>query len=320
MISVIVPVYNIEKYIKKCICSIINQTYKDLEIIIVDDGSNDRSGQICDEFAGQDERIIVIHKENGGLSSARNVGLDIARGEYIGFVDGDDYISERMYETLLCHIESNNADMVICGYREIKEENRGPEDSKLVEETETVISGEDRYKLITDFDTENIVAWSKLYKKNIFDGLRFNIGKLHEDQWIIPYVIEKAEKIIKINDELYCYVARENSISKEKMKPQRMWDLFDALRNASMFFKNKNLYKEQKEEARHLCNYIIDYYLEANSLFEHPHVIKAQLKTYFRDVIKECNNVFSFKQVTYQCFSICPPIGIMIKKIREKNV
>ena len=318
MISVIVPVYNIEEYIERCIKSIINQTYSKLEIILVDDGSTDGSGVICDNYAEHDDRIIVIHKENGGLSSARNAGLEIARGEYIGFVDGDDYINESMYETLLDHIKKENGDMVICGFKEVKEGSNSSEDNKLSEEKVTIITGEERYRLITEFDTENIVAWNKLYRRTVFENLRFAVGKLHEDQWIVPYVIEKSERIIKIRDELYYYVTREASISKEKMKPKRMWDLFDALRNTTMFFKNKGLYAEQKEEARHLCNYVMEYYSKADSLFESPGKLKVKLRSYFREVMKECNNVFSYKQFTYQCFKICPTIGLMIKKMREK--
>ena len=319
MISVIVPIYNINKYIERCVYSIINQKYTDLEIILVDDGSTDSSGLICDNLSEKDKRIVVIHKENGGLSSARNAGLDIAKGEYIGFVDGDDYISENMYETLLYKMQQNNADLAICSFKEVQEGKllRSPLKNN---EPEKIIMGRSKYQLVTGFETANTIACSKLYKKEIFDGLRFPEGKLHEDQWIIPYVIEKSNKIVKIKDELYFYLTRNNSISKEKIKPNRMWDLMDALKNTCDFFKDKGLYEDQKEEARHLCNYIIKYYSEADVLFESPRNIKAQLISYFRDVMKQCNNVFSFRQVIYQCFRICPPIGIMIKKIREKNV
>ena len=117
LISVIVPIYKVEKYLNKCVKSIINQTYKNLEIILVDDGSPDNCGKICDKLAERDDRIRIIHKKNGGLSSARNAGIEIANGEYIGFVDSDDYIDNDMFETLYNNIKDNNADLSIIGYQ-----------------------------------------------------------------------------------------------------------------------------------------------------------------------------------------------------------
>lgn len=122
MISTIIPVYNVDNYLPKCVDSIINQTYKNLEIILVDDGSLDRCPDICDEYAKKDKRIIVIHKKNGGLSDARNAGLEIAKGEYISFIDSDDYINEHMYEDMLSAIENVDADLCICGYDRVNDD------------------------------------------------------------------------------------------------------------------------------------------------------------------------------------------------------
>lgn len=122
LISIIIPVYNVERYLNKCLDSIINQTYKNLEIVLVDDGSTDRSGLICDDYAAKDNRVIVLHKENSGVSEARNIGLKHSTGEFIGFVDGDDYVDRQMYELLLERLESDNSDMAACNYLQVDEE------------------------------------------------------------------------------------------------------------------------------------------------------------------------------------------------------
>ena len=178
LVSIIVPVYNVEKYLSKCIDSILAQTYKNLEIILVDDGSKDNSGTICDEYSKKDKRIKIIHKPNGGISDVRNHGLKIATGDYIGFVDSDDYIAEDMFETLVSLLEKNDADISIVSFYEYY-------NGKLIgvrenENVEIMNKVEAIKELLIDRKIQSY-TWNKLFKKELFDGLQFPVGKNFED-------------------------------------------------------------------------------------------------------------------------------------------
>ena len=217
LISIIVPIYNVEKYIKKCIESILAQTYTNLELILVDDGSPDRCPVICDEFAERDNRIVVIHKKNGGLSDARNAGLDIAQGKFIGFVDGDDYIAPQMYEILFDALFKNDADMSICNYVKVNEQ------YELIAEKNRILPIKDACVSPDEFMHEYtgkygwfyVVAWNKLYRKTLFDNLRYPKGKQHEDEFLIHRIVYKCHKIVCVNQPFYYYVEREGSIMSQ---------------------------------------------------------------------------------------------------------
>ena len=213
LISIIVPVYNVEKYLEKCVESIINQTYKNLQIILVDDGSKDNSGKICDEFKLKDDRIEVIHKTNGGLSDARNAGLKIAKGDYIGFVDSDDYVEKDMFETFLSLIEKYNADISIVSYYEF-------ENGKFVEKDYTnelikMNSLEGLKQILIDKKIPNY-SCNKLFKRNLFNDIKFPVGKKFEDIATTYRFFEKANLIIFKDVAKYYYIRRENSITKRK--------------------------------------------------------------------------------------------------------
>ena len=318
MISVIIPVYNVESYLKRCVDSVRQQTYIDLEIILVDDGSTDDSGKLCDNLAAEDNRIRVIHKENGGASSARNTGIDNAKGEYIGFVDSDDIVSEDLYMHLFELLRQNDADLSICGYVErnaIDDKTKscfdGPDiDSKNIR----CLLSNDVYKIVSEYTTKHLVPWNKLYKKELFDGIRFKTGVHHEDTLIMPYIAEKCSKIVESETKLYCYLLREDSTSGvEKKSTKHMWDLLDALKDTCLFFKERKLFDEQKHEARLLCNHIINYYKDAEINFENPEQVRKDLRAYFDEASRINNNVFSIKQVTYLLFRINPYFGIWFR-------
>lgn len=210
LISVIVPIYKVEEYLDRCITSIVNQTYKNLEIILVDDGSPDQCPQICDEWKEKDDRIIVIHKGNGGLSDARNAGLDIANGDYIGFVDSDDWISLDMYEKLLYVITEEKSDIVQCEF--IKVDETYFESSN---DTNYSVQSFDVHDALLSLIKENPlkqVVWNKLYKKAIFNSLRFEVGKLNEDDFFTYQAFSKCQKITSINKVCYYYLVRDSSI------------------------------------------------------------------------------------------------------------
>ena len=230
LISIIVPVYKVEKYLVKCVESILAQTYTNFELILVDDGSPDLCPSICDEYAKKDKRIIVIHKQNGGLSDARNAGLDIATGDFIGFVDSDDYIEKDLYELMLRGILNAKADMAICNYLCVDEDyNLIREKNKYLPIRDEVLNASEFItKYTEEFGWYYVVAWNKLYRKSLFDNLRYPLGKQHEDAFLIHYLAFRCGKIVCIRKGLYYYVQRQGSIMTQQFSIKNM-DLGDAL-------------------------------------------------------------------------------------------
>lgn len=221
-ISVIIPVYNVEKYISKCLDSIVNQTYKNIEIIIVNDGSTDRSGLICDEYAKRYNNIRVFHKENAGVSSARNLGIDNSSGEYIAFVDPDDYIDKNMYEILHKELIKSKSDISMVSFSYIKEEKIIDEDNSKDEIIFTKQEVLDRYfNRIKPFDSSFL--WNKLFKKILFENVRLDTELvIQEDTEVLIRIFNKVNSIAYIGIPLYSYLIRkgaatEGSISKSKL-------------------------------------------------------------------------------------------------------
>lgn len=209
LISIIIPVYKVEKYLEKCIQSVINQTYENLQIILVDDGSPDNCGKICDEYAQKDHRIEVIHKSNGGLSDARNKGLEIAKGEYIGFIDSDDYIESDMYEVLYNLLKQYNADVSICNFYTVSQ-------GKIaIKNAENGIKEYNRIEILKEVLLDNNIqsyAWNKLYKKELFDEIKYPVGKKYEDIGTTFYLLEKCNKVVVTEKPEYYYINRQDSI------------------------------------------------------------------------------------------------------------
>lgn len=214
-ISVIVPIYNVEKYLRKCIKSIINQTYQNLEIILVDDGATDNSGEICEEYAKKDNRIKVIHKVNGGLSDARNAGIEVATGDYIGFVDSDDYIAEDMYQYLLDLLLLNQADISICGY-ELVEENKIQNIKKIIADRKEIWDSKKAIIELLKQEKVHDYAWNKLYKKQLFDQVKYPYGRKMEDLGTTYQLFELSNYIVLGNQKKYFYLQREGSIVNQK--------------------------------------------------------------------------------------------------------
>ena len=209
LIWIIIPVYKVEKYLEKCIQSVINQTYENLQIILVDDGSPDNCGKICDEYAKKDHRIEVIHKSNGGLSDARNKGLEIAKGEYIGFVDSDDYIEADMYEVLYNLLKQYNADVSICNFYTVSQ-------GKIsIKNADNGINEYNRIEILKEILLDKNIqsyAWNKLYKKELFDEIKYPIGKKYEDIGTTFYLLEKCNKVVVTGKSEYYYINRQDSI------------------------------------------------------------------------------------------------------------
>ncbi len=201
LVSVIVPVYGVERYLDRCIRSVVNQSYRHLEIILVDDGSRDRCPAICDTWAGRDPRIRVIHKSNGGLSSARNAGLDVAGGEFIAFVDGDDYVDPEYVSTMIGAVQDVHADLAMCSV--FHEDADGNAIAQMVPvhrreyapvtDVRKTCPGMDCMRQRGDENgADNVVAWNKLYRRSLWEDIRYPLGKLHEDEFVTYRILARV--------------------------------------------------------------------------------------------------------------------------------
>jgi glycosyltransferase involved in cell wall biosynthesis len=232
LISVIVPVYNVEKYLDRCISSIINQTYQNLEIILVDDGSSDNCPAMCDKWAMKDSRIRVIHKQNGGLSDARNAGMKIATGEYVGFVDSDDYISPHMYQFLLERMNVDNSDIAICGVEMLWENNSFTK--MLTSSGNFLLNTQEALLAIVEESKIKHPVWNRLYKAKCLSNIFFPVGKTHEDAFWSYKVIANAKLITVLDCPCYFYLQRPSSIMGQQYSDKRL-DLLDAYWNEIEF-------------------------------------------------------------------------------------
>lgn len=236
LISVIIPVYQVEPYVVHCIESVINQTYRDLEIILVDDGSVDKSGEICDLYAERDERIRVIHQENRGLSEARNKGIEVSRGEYLSFIDGDDWVDKRFINVMYEISTKTGCDIVQCNFQKTVDD-RLYEDER--EGNYTVYSS-DEFSIATYtlLSWKCNVAWNKLYKASLFDGIRYPAGKIHEDEFTTYRLVWEAGRIAVTHTKLYFYRQRTDSIMGSEYSLKRL-DAGEAYRKREAFYQEK---------------------------------------------------------------------------------
>lgn len=242
VISIIVPVYKVEKYIDKCINSILKQSFEDFELILIDDGSPDNCPALCDKYALLDDRIKVVHKKNGGLSSARNAGIDVAKGEFLGFIDSDDWIDNDMYEILYNLAIKYNADIVECSYRNITNDG-------IIEETANtgaIIEADNIFALDSQLDWKYFksVAVNKIYHKKIFsDGKRYPVGKTHEDEFFTHQAFFAAKKLVYIDISKYNYLrTRCDSITGVGLNEKSI-DACEAFLERLEFFKKNRIEK-----------------------------------------------------------------------------
>lgn len=323
-ISIIVPVYNIENYLENCIESILNQTFKDYELILVDDGSTDKSGEICDKYEKKDSRIKVIHKNNGGLSSARNVGLDIACGQYIGFVDSDDSIHPRMYEILYDLIKKYKVDISCCNYK--KTYSMFNEHNTYIKSTEVIEM--DNIQAINNLYDDDIgirlvVAWNKLYSKHLFDDTRYEVGRMHEDEFMAHRILYKCKKIVYTNSELHYYLQREGSIMSQASYKREVDSLL-AHSDRMRFCKKVGLIE--------MCNYISKRYEYMfwdlyNKIDKNTNSKTKLLSELRKDLIYNLNTLLRLKSNSIKekrnwiIFAISPQIYNFISKISKyKNI
>ncbi len=242
LVSVIIPVYKVEDYLDRCVQSVVNQTYKNIEIILVDDGSPDNCPAMCDEWAEKDSRIKVIHKKNGGLSDARNYGLDAADGEYISFVDSDDYVADHMIQKLYDTMQTDKSDLAMTNYLCFDDNGSNFNYENKLPIQNGIINKEEAFKtLFGDYHWHYVIACSKLYKRFLFDGFRFPYGKLHEDLHTTHLIFDKCSLISLVHEPLYYYYQNNSSITH--VYSIKRLDAVDAyISRFDFFYKRQNYY------------------------------------------------------------------------------
>lgn len=260
LISVIVAAYNIEAYLPRCLDSILSQNYSNLEIIVVDDGSQDHTGAICDRYAQKDERIRVIHQDNQGLSGARNAGLEVAGGAYIGYVDGDDWIEPDMYGAMMEACEREDAELAVCAYRQIGNER----EQSVFTEKQYVLTREEALEIyICDHQTYHIYnsVWSKLFRRDIVEKMRFPIGKKSEDIMYTTKAMVGAAKCVFLDTPYYNYVVdREDSIMNKKLHERRFHDEIPFWMEQMDYLEKSGLKEFSEKAFYHFCRRMLFYY------------------------------------------------------------
>ncbi len=315
LISVIVPVYNVENYLKKCLNSLLNQNYSNYEIIVVDDGSTDYSGKICDDFANKYSIITVVHKKNGGLSSARNKGLEIAKGSLISFVDSDDYVSNNFLSELYKNMMLYKSNISICSmYYCFKNKNI----KRISSNSLSLMDFEQAFIEMNRGNYFDMAVWNKLFKKNLFDNIKFPVGKKSEDYYVMYLLFEKAQIISYVPKHLYYYVQRENSISKSK---NINYDHLYAAKQQLDYIKERGYTKLINESYLAVCSSyltIYDFFLKAHVKPYRNFIMetKQYLKQNFRLIIN--SNICYSKKIQFILFIISKSLYNSVFKIYRK--
>lgn len=311
LISVVIPVYNVEKYLNDCVKSIINQSYTNIQIILVDDGSTDKSGDICERFLKQDNRIQVIHKKNEGLSIARNVGIEVARGKYICFVDSDDLVNRNFIEILYKACKENDCNMSMCNYTKFfnNEELKNMENINTKKLDIKIESKNSLLEGIYIYDhVKNIIAVNKLYLKDLFGNIKYKKNKLHEDEFTTYKLIYKCNKIAVVNAEMYYYRQSPDSIMRKQFNIKRL-DYIEALEERLCFYKErkeKKLYdmtlKTYCYTIMRMCNLCKKYISDSKK------IIKALKKKYRNNVFKaiKAKHIKIKSKIVIICMAIFP--------------
>ena len=284
-VSIIVPVYDVEEYLVECIESILAQTWKHFEIILVDDGSTDSSGKMCDEYAEKYNCIFVIHKKNGGLSSARNAGIDVARGNYLAFIDSDDVVHPDYLRELVKIVEKENADLVACDFC-VGTSCQWGETSEVKYD---IRRDEDVLERMNDNDVVVTVAWNKLYHAKFFKeySLRYPEGKIHEDMFLTPQILHYTNKMVITNQKLYFYRQRKNSIMNSSFSIKQL-DSLEAIEFRIALFTKWNKKELQIKEYESYIRKAKELYRKMkNGEEEEYEQEKKKIKMKMLDILKE---------------------------------
>lgn len=311
-VSIIIPVYNVENYLKRCLNSVINQTYKNIELLLIDDGSTDRSGIICDEYNERYSFFVnVIHKTNGGLSDARNVGIKEATGDYIMFVDSDDFINEKMVEILVNCVNKTNANIVACDFEKVTSDN---EILPIYNEKSKVISGRDLIKQIFTGEEKNIsfISVCKLIEKKILidNDIYFPVGRYYEDTFTTHKILLEASKVVVLKQKLYYYRTREGSITMSAYNRKKVKDAILADKEVIITFEKKSDYEMLVLAFKNYCRSQILYYRNIMKSGYNKNLLgKVYLsyKNIWKKYNKRCKLQLKYK-IIYKLFIIFPDI------------
>lgn len=318
LISIIVPVYKVERYLRRCVNSILAQTYSNFELVLIDDGSPDGCPAICDEYAKKDSRVRVIHQTNQGLAEVRNVGVLQSRGEYIAFIDSDDFVASNYIETLYRGIKEFGADISICSFRKVQSEMTETEEKEFSEFKE--VSFVKAMKYFASFQPGVSIAFvsacSKLYKKELFDGVKYPKGKLYEDSYTSYKLLYRATKMFFSTSRLYYYYENPQSITAVKFS-ERTLDILDASRSAVSFFAKENRFDVVNILNEFLLAREIYCWWGVKYVLKKKKRAKELLKTYRTDFRRACGlKEFSIKwKIIFCVFALCPDIYALYKKI-----
>lgn len=307
LITLIIPVYMVESYLDRCLSSIVRQTYENLEIILVDDGSKDSCPAICDRWAKKDKRIRVIHRENGGLSAARNSGIEAAQGEYLAFVDSDDFVSEEFIEALYQACKRTKSQIAQCRYEYVDGDVMTKDREEVTEPTE-VFSGKEMIKGMSWRDgAYNVVAWNKLYHKSVFEGVRYPEGRIHEDEATTHKLFYQAEQVAFVYRYLYGYYTGGTSITRDKFSLKRLdWEW--AVRNRLTFLKERQETEILIPMYKIYMDGTIDLYYKIKELLQDEQTakeIKERLKSTYKELKKYGGTPLKTK-IGYRIFLISP--------------
>ena len=285
LISVIVPIYNADKYLNRCIASIANQTYRQIEIILVNDGSTDHSGEICEKWSAQDNRVVYICQSNAGVSTSRNKGLMTAKGEYIIMVDSDDYIADCLINTLYHALCDSHASIAVCDFEKGNDDNyRFLSSDYTVEQisgTEAIL----RSYADSHCALRYIAPWAKIYRKSLFNGIRYPDGKIFEDIYVTHQLLYKAERIAVVNQKLVYYYQHPDSIMNKKYHVGKL-DYLDASKNRISFFEDRGLNELASIAYDEYLHSLIWEYSRARDLLADKAVM-AQIKKRFHEAYRE---------------------------------
>lgn len=319
LVSIIIPVFQVENYLDKCIQSVVNQTYRNLEIILIDDGSADHCPEICDNWRKKDTRIRVIHKKNGGLSDARNVGLHAARGYYIAFVDSDDWIDSRFIEYLYVAIRQTNADIAACDVLKVNDgEEPEPQNVRDTSFKFEIATSKEAINDILNDRRFRAVAWNKLYKSEILEGEQFEVGRLHEDEFFSYRLYDKAKSLVYIDIPLYNYRQRIGSImSSFSLKHL---DVLDAYLGRIKLLESRYPDLVIKDKVNFCITCINLYRKVSKDDKKNAKICIQNCRKLIRFSIKEFFELTA-KEKVYVIFSKKGTIGFarLFQKLREKN-
>lgn len=315
LISVIVPVYNAENYLYRCVESICKQTYSYFELLLVNDGSKDNSLKLCKELEEQDNRIVVFDRPNGGVSAARNTGLEHKRGQYVVFIDSDDFVSPNYLENLYLAIKQNSYDIVQCNFERTSKLDVFPatveyRQDDVIEITKEQALNERKYK---------VVVWNKIYSSQILEGFLFQEGIIHEDDASYYIFVDRADRIAVLNESLYFYYLSPNSITRNQQINKRM-DYIGIYENRIQYFKERNNQELLEGSYGRFCLVLLlnlsGSYANGNNVKDRKLQLKLFRKYYL--LAMKSKAIKLKDKLLFSGFNLCPHlIGIIIGKIRK---